>query len=174
MYLFFISENNNNGDNMTKKIMTISILIVSMLLISLYVISSTYSVIINVIRNDGDDDIIEKLTIRDILVDDNDGYSGLYYDIKRELNISYEEGEVLIESVFLNNALETIVRNIVNYKLHGKEKMSNSDIYDLIVSNVRRDNTISDSVKEKVINKTGIYIDDIVSYLYDFDIGVLS
>ena len=157
-----------------KRVTIISVLIVSMLLVSLYVISSTYSVIVNVISRDGEDDIIEKLTIRDILIDNNGNYNSLYYDIKNELDISYDEGEVLIESVLLNNALEVLVRNVVDYKLHNKEKMSNSDIYDLIVSNVRRDNNISDSVQERVINKTGEYINDIVNYIYDFDIGVLS
>ena len=157
-----------------KKVTIISVLIISMLLVSLYVISSTYSVIVNVISRDGEDDIIEKLTIRDILTDNDGNYNSLYYDIKQEVGISYEEGEVLIESVLLNNAFSTLVRNVVDYKLHNREKMGNSDIYDLIVNNVRSDNNISNSVKEKVINKTGEYINDIVNYVYDFDIGVLS
>lgn len=159
---------------MMKKVTIISVLIISMLLVSLYVISSTYSVIVNVISRDGEDDIIEKLTIRDILTDNDGNYNSLYYDIKQEVGISYEEGEVLIESVLLNNAFSTLVRNVVDYKLHNREKMGNSDIYDLIVNNVRSDNNISNSVKEKVINKTGEYINDIVNYVYDFDIGVLS
>jgi len=169
--------NNNNGDNMTKKITIISVLIISTLLVSLYVISSTYSVIINVIGKDDGSEVIEKLTIRDIISSDNGGYNSLYYDVKRELNISYEEGETLINSVLLNNVLETILNDVVGYKLHNKTRLSNSEIYDLIVNNVRRDNTISDSVKDKVINKTGVYIDDIVKYIYDFDIeknGVLT
>lgn len=174
MYLFFINENTSNGDYIMKKVTIISILVVSILLVSLYVISSTYSVIVNVISRDGEDDIIEKLTIRDILTDNNGNYNSLYYDVKNELAISYEEGEVLIESVLLNNVLETLVRSVVDYKLHHKEKMSNSDIYELIVSNVRNDNNINNSVKEKVINKTEEYINDIAKYIYDFDIGVLS
>ena len=68
---------------MTKKITTISILVISILLVSLYIISSTYSVIINVI-NGGGEEIIEKITIRDILIDNNGDYNNLYYDIKRE------------------------------------------------------------------------------------------
>ena len=174
MYLFFITENTSNGDYMIKKVTIISILLVSMLLVSLFVISSTYSVLVNVISRDGYEDIIESLTIRDILTDSDGGYNSLYYDIKNELNISYEEGEVLIESVLLNNVLEELVRDVVNYKIHDEERMDDSDIYNLIVSNVRMDNNISDEVKEKVINKTGIYINDIVHYIYDFDIGVLS
>ena len=154
--------------------MTISVLVISMVLISLYVISSTYSVIVNVIKGDTEDDIIERLTIRDIVTDNNGSYNSLYYDIKEELEITYEEGEVLIESVLLNNVLEVVVKNVVGYKLHNKERMSNSDMYNLIVDNVRNDNTINEKVKEKVINKTGVYINDIVNYIYDFDVGVLS
>jgi len=170
-------DNNNNGDNMTKKITIISVLIISTLLVSLYVISSTYSVIINVIGRDDGSEVIEKITIRDIIMDDNGDYNDLYYDVKRELDISYEEGEVLINSVLLNNVLETILNDVVGYKLHHKTRLTNSEIYDLIVSNVRNDNTINDSVKDKVINKTGVYLDDIVDYIYDFDIvknGVLA
>ena len=158
---------------MIKKITIISILIVSMLLVTLYIIKSTYSVIINVIGREGENDIIESLTIRDILTDNNGNYNDLYYDIKNELAISYEEGEILIESVLLNNALESIIRNVIDYKLHHKEKMNNTDIYNLIVSNVREDNNINNSVKEKVINKTEEYLNDIVKYIYDFDISIL-
>ena len=159
---------------MAKKITTISVLVISILLVSIYVISSTYSVIINVINSDSTDEIIDMLTIRDVLVDTSGNYNSLYYDIKRELAISYEEGETLIESVLLNNAFETIIKNVVDNKLHNKKRMSDTEIYNLIVTNVRNDDRINEQVKEKVINKTGIYINDITNYIYNFDIGVLS
>ena len=48
-----------------------------MLLVTLYIIKSTYSVIINVIGREGENDIIESLTIRDILTDNNGNYNEL-------------------------------------------------------------------------------------------------
>ncbi len=173
MYLFTIKENNNNGDYMTKKVMTISALVMSILLVSILLISSTYAVIINVIKNE-EEEIISKLTIRDVLVDNEGNYNNLYYDIKRELGISYEEGETLIESVPLNNALETIAKDVVNYKLHHHKRMSNNDLYNLIVTNINLDTRIDVSVKERVINKTQIYINDIADYIYNFDINLIK
>ena len=172
MYHFIIKEKNNNGDYMTKKVMTISILVIGILLISIFLISSTYAVIINVIKN-GEEEIISKLTIRDILIDDDGNYNSLYYDIKRELGISYEEGETLIESVPLNNVLEKVAKDVVNYKLHHKQRMSNNELYNLIVTNINLDTRIDASVKEKVINKTQIYIYDIADYIYNFDINII-
>ena len=174
MYLFFNIVDNSNGDDMAKKITTISVLVISVILVSLYVISSTYSVIINVIGRNGEDDIIQEITIRDILTDSNGNYNSIYYDGRRELNISYDEGETIIDSVLLNDALKTIIEDVVGYKLHNKTRMSDIQIYNLIVKNVRLDNTISDDVKDKIIDKAWIYIDDIVKYVYDFDIEMLS
>ena len=162
---------------MTKKVTIISVLIISMLLVSLYVISSTYSVIINVIDRNGKSEIIDKITIRDILTEDDGNYNNLYYDIKRELDISYEEGEIVINSVLLNNVFETILNDVVGYKLYNRTRMSNNEIYNLIVDSVIMDDNITVSVKDKIINKTQLYIDDIVNYVYDFEVsnvGVLS
>ena len=162
---------------MTKKITTISVLVISIVLVSLYVISSTYSVLINVIDNDGKSEIIDRITIRDILIGDDGNYNSLYYDVKRELSITYEEGEMLINSVLLNNVFETILNDVVGYRLYNRTRMSNDEIYNLVVSNIKMDNNITSSVKDKVINKLQLHIDDIVNYVYDFDVstvGVLS
>ena len=142
-----------------------------MFLVSLFAIRSTYSVIINIIKN-GESEIISQLTIHDVLVDSDGNYNSLYYDIKRELGISYEEGETLIESLPLNNALETIVKDVVNYRLHHQPKMSDSEIYQLIVASVNEDNNIPNSVKEKVITKSKMYLADITDYIYNFDINL--
>jgi len=166
--------NNNIGDNMTKKITTISVLVISIVLVSLYVISSTYSVIINVINNGNKSEIIDKITIRDIVTLDNGDYNDLYYDVKSKLGITSLEGEVIMNSVLLNNVLEDILNDVVGYRLHSETRMSNNEIYNLIVSNVRTDDTINQELKDKIINKLDIYIDDVANYIYDFDISSIN
>ena len=104
---------------MTKKVVTIIVLVLSILLVTLYTVTSTYSVIINVIEKDGKNEIINNITIRDILTDDNGNYNNAYYQVKNELDITTEEGDMLMESIPLNDSLQIILNNIVDYKLNN-------------------------------------------------------
>ena len=153
MYLFFISENNNNGDDMTKKITTISILILSIVLVSLYLVKSTYSIIDNIFNNQA----FSEMTITDLLKDKNGEYSDLYYEIKRELDITNEEYNILLTSVSLNKALEIIITD--------NNELNENDVYNLIIDSIMEDRNIDNYTKDKVIKRVGIYINDIIDYI---------
>ena len=68
------------GDHMTKKITTITLLVILILLMTTYVISTTYSVIIDVITSDRE--IINDITIKDLVTNEDGSYNNLYYDAK--------------------------------------------------------------------------------------------
>ena len=157
---------------MNKKTTTIIILVIGVVLLSLYVISSTYSVIIEVLDKDGKSEIVNEITIRDLVINDNGTYNSTYYDALNELDITTSEADTLMDSVPLNRALDVVLKSIVDYKLHGKNKLTDKEIYDLIVSSVNDDNTISIELKNKVINKAREYISDISEFMYD--IGVVN
>ena len=86
---------------MLKKITTITIIIMSILLVSLYVISSTYSLIIDVTGKD-------NITLKDLLIDREGAYNQVYYHVLNELAIDEKEANILMESIPLNEALNTI------------------------------------------------------------------
>ena len=159
---------------MTKKITTITIIIISILLVSLYVISSTYSLIIDVIDNEGTTEIINEITIKDLVTDESGSYNTLYYDILRELDINDKEANILMESIPLNKTLNTILDNVVNYRFHNKNKLTNDELYNLIVSSVNSDDNIDVSIKNKVIIKSSEYLNDISNYLYDIKTNMVE
>ena len=152
---------------MAKKITTITVLVLSILLISLLVIRTTYSLIINVIEKDGKNEIVNQITIRDLVTDDNGIYTTVYYDVLKELDITSDEANILIDSDELNRVLNILLNSVVDYRLNNKNKLSNDEIIDLITSSVNSDNTINNELKAKVIYKTNQFITDISDYLYD-------
>lgn len=152
---------------MNKKTTTIIVLVIGVILLSLYIVSSTYSVIIEVLDKDGKSEIVNQITIRDLVTNDNGTYNSTYYDALNELDITTTEANTLMDSIPLNRALDVVLKNIVDYKLHGKNKLTNKELYDLIVSAVNEDNNISIELKNKVTNKSREYIDDISKFMYD-------
>lgn len=156
---------------MNKKTTTIIVLVIGVILLSLYIISSTYSVIIEVLDKDGKSEIVNEITIRDLVTNDNGTYNSTYYDALNELDITTTEAYTLMDSLSLNRALDVVLKNIVDYKLHGKNKLTNGELYDLIVSAINEDNTISIELKNKVIDKSREYIDDISKFMYDIGIN---
>lgn len=152
---------------MTKKITTISLLVIGIILISFYVISSTYSVIINVLDKEGQTEILNDISIRDLLIDENGMYNSTYYDVTRELDITEEEAEMLMDSIPLNMVLDEIVVSIVDYNFHNKDKLSNNELYNLIVDGINEDSNINNNLRLKLIAKTNKYINDISDYMYD-------
>lgn len=156
---------------MSKRVTTISILVLSIILIILYVVSSTYAVIINVFDKDGKSEIVNSITIRDFVINDDGTYNQIYYDTVRELEITNEEAQILMDSVFLNEALDVVLNNIVAYKLHNESKLSNLEIYELIINALNQDDTINEMLKEKVALKAKEYIKDISDYLYDTEVS---
>lgn len=159
---------------MKKKTITIILIITSILLVTIYTIASTYSVIINVIEKDGKNEIINEITIKDILTNDNGNYNNIYYDVLYELNITSEEADILIESPSLNNSLQIVLNSIVDYNLNKQNKMTDNDLYNLIVTSVNEDNNINEELKNKVITKSQTYIKDISDYLYNIEVSLLG
>ena len=115
----------------------------------------TYAVIINVVSDNGVDKIVNVINIKDLLSDDNGNYNGTYYDVRDELNISDSEMDV-------------------SYKLRGGTKLSNDDIYNMIVNDVNNDDSINNILKNKVIDKSNVYRSDISDYIYDLDVNLIS
>lgn len=156
---------------MSKKLITTIVIITSILLVSLYVLSNTYSVIIDVIEEDNGTEIINKITIRDLLIDDNGNYNSTYYEVLNELVINDNEANTLMESVPLNRALQVVLNDIVNYKLHNSTRMTKREIYDLIVASVNEDDNIDENLKNKIIKKSNEYLNDVYNYLYDIKVN---
>ena len=152
----------------------ISILIILLVFVS--TIAATYSVIINVVSNNGINEIVNVITIKDLMTDNDGVYNDTYYNVKNELNISDSETEILMESDELNKSLQVVLNSIVTYKVDNDEnsKMSDTELYNLIVDAVNKDSTISDKLKDKVKNKSNVYIRDVSDFMYDIEVSVLE
>lgn len=161
---------------MKKRVTTITIMILSILLLGLYTITSTYSVIVNVIIKDGITKMVDEVTIKDILLNEDGSYSDTYMDIKEELQIDEATGEILMASPSLNESLQTVLKSVIEYKVQNNQeaKLSDEAIYNLISTSILETENIDDELKSKIINKSSTYRKDITKYLYDIDIVVLG
>jgi len=159
-----------------KRRTTIVVILLSILLVGLYTVTSTYSVIINVIEKDGITEIVNKITIRDLLINDDGTYNDTYYIVKEELEVTEEEASILMNSNPLNESLQIVLESIVEYKLHDNldARLSNDEIYNLITDAVLNTNNISDELKSRIINKSSIYRQDISNYVYDIEVSLLG
>ena len=156
---------------MNKKIVSIIVIITSILLISIYVISNTYSVIIETLEGENGVEIINKITIRDLLTDDNGNYNSTYYQVLNELVINNDEANILMESIPLNRALQVVINDIVSYKLHGNHRLTKEEIYDLIIKATNEDDNIKEDLKDKIEIKSNTYINDVYDFLYDIKVS---
>lgn len=154
-----------------KKRNIIFISIISVILIIVCTITGTYAVIINVINEDGVDKIVNEINIRDLLTNDDGTYNETYYNVVNELNITEEEASLLMESKPLNDTLDIVLESVVEYKLHDNinAKFSNDELYTMIVEAVDNTDTISEELKNKVIEKASHYKEDIADYVYDIE-----
>ena len=159
-----------------KKTTTSIIIIISIILVGLYTVTSTYSVIINVIEKDGITEIVNKITIRDLLINDDGTYNDTYYLVKNELQVTETEANLLMESPQLNESLQIVLESIVEYKIHDNmdAKLSDEEIYNLITNSILNTDTITDELKSRVINKSSIYRNDISYYVYDIEVSRLG
>jgi len=156
-----------------KKTTTIIIIIISILLVVLYTVTSTYSVIIEVIENDGITEIVNKINVRDLLTNEDGNYNNTYYELKQELQVTDEEANILMDSEPLNESLQTVLKSIVEYKVHDNldAKLSNEAIYSLISNAVLKTNNLSDELKSRIINKASKYRNDISKFIYDIEVN---
>ena len=159
-----------------KRITSTIIIVISILLVGLYTVTSTYSVIINVIEKDGITEIVNQITVRDLLTNDDGSFNNTYYDLKNELNVTENEANILMESIPLNEALQTVLESIVEYKVHDNinAKLSNDTLYNLISDSIVNTENLSDDLKSRIINKASIYKQDISDYVYDIEVSLLG
>lgn len=157
-----------------KKTKGIFISILIILLVFVSTVAATYSVVINVVSNNGINEIVGVITIRDLMTDSEGKFNDTYYNVKRELSISDDEGKILMDSDSLNRELQVVINSIVEYKVDKKvdSKLSNDEVYNLIVEGVNNDQDISDGLKNRIKEKSQIYINDISDFLYDIDVLV--
>ena len=157
-----------------KKTKGIFISILIILLVFVSTVAATYSVVINVVSNNGINEIVGVITIRDLMTDSEGKYNDTYYNVKRELSISDDEGKILMDSDSLNRELQVVINSIVEYKVDKKmdSKLSNDEVYNLIVEGVNNDQDISDELKKRIKEKSQIFINDISGFLYDIDVLV--
>ena len=152
---------------MNKKVSVITILILSIILILFLIVRTTYSLIIEVMDNDGKTEIINNIDIKDLVTDDDGIYNSNYYDALNELNINNEEANIIMESDELNKVLDNLISSVVEYRLHGKNRLTDNQIYSLISTAVNNDNNINNELKDKILITTRKYISDITNYIYD-------
>lgn len=148
--------------------------ILSIILTIVCTLTTTYAVIINVTQKDGKDEIINTITIKDLLINENGTFNNYYYNVKKELYITDDECKILMDSNPLNNSLQTVLKSVVDVKLHRKQKIDNDTLYNFIVLAVKEDDNIEEYLKEKVINKSKIFIIDISDYIYDIDVNLIE
>lgn len=154
-----------------------ALILVSFLTVLLIFISSlavTYSAVIEVTEEDNVYKIVNDLTIKDVLTNNDNTYNNTYYTVKNELNINDDDMDILINSIPLNNSLKVVLKSVVDYKLNGNNKMTNDEIYNLIVMSTNEDNTILQNLKNKVITKSSYYKNDISNFIYDIDVSIIT
>ena len=155
-------------------IFIISIIVV--ILVSLCTIAGTYAVIINVTNENGVDKIINNINIRDLLTNDNGTYNDTYYQVKGELNVTEEEINKLMESEPLNNKLKLVLDSIVKYKLRNDKtaRYSNDELYNMIEEGTNNTTNIDEELKNKVINTSNKYKQDISDFLYNIEVSLIE
>ena len=139
-------------------------------------VTSTYAVIIEVIEKDGILEIINDITVKDVLSNDDGSFNDTYYMVKKELSINDEESEILLNSKYLDEALQKVLKSIAEYKIkENKEaRLTDEELYNLIADAVLKTSGITDETKSKIINKASRYRNDISKYMYDIETSLLG
>ena len=119
---------------------------------------------------------MNEITLRDLVTNDNGTYNDYYYDVKNELNITDYQANLLINSDKLNENLQIVLDSIVDYKLENNvnARLDNDEIYSLIIDGVNNTDTLTEELKNKVINKSNIYKQDISDFLYDIEVSLIG
>jgi len=159
-----------------KKLSSTTIIVLAIILTITYIAASTYSVIINVTEKNEILEIINKITIKDLVTNEDGSYNNTYYLVKNELNISEEEANLIMESEKLNENLQIVLDSIVKYKVQNNQnaKLSNERIYDLILDGTNKTENFSEELKNKILDKSNLYKQDISNFLYDIDVSLIK
>lgn len=154
----------------------IIILILLVILTLTCTITGTYAVIINVKSENGMLEIVNKITIKDLLINDDGTYNNTYYNVKNTLDITDYEADLLMESEELNKKLQIVLNSVADYKINNNAsaKLSNDEIYNLILEGLENTPNISNELKNKVITKSSEYKEDISDFIYDTPVSLLE
>ena len=157
-----------------KKNSTILVILIVISLIIIYTLTSTYAIIINVKEENGIQEIVNIITLRDLLTNENGTYNNTY--VIKEVPLTEEEANLIMDSNKLNENLQIVLNSVVDYKLNNNisAKLSNDYIYNLILDGVNNTNTLSEELKMKVINKAYEYKQDISNYVYDIEVKLIE
>jgi len=152
------------------------VMVLLIVLVCLLTVTATYSIIIEVTDQEGIKEIVKEVKVRDIFVDSNGNYNSLYYDVKRECNITDEEAEILMDSDKLNENLQIVAKSVVDYKANNltEVKLTNEELLSLLEDGVNNTIGIADTTKQRIINKANVYKNDVSKYVYDIDIKVIG
>ena len=150
------------------------IITLSVLLVLVYMAAGTYAVVVDVVKNNGINEIVSEITVRDLVTSEDGKYNEYYYDVVRELNVTEDEADLLIDSPAINRELQDVLKNIVDYKVSGGRKYTNDQLYNKIVTGVNETPNISEELKNKVITKSQRYINDIFKYVYDIEVNIIN
>ena len=80
----------------------IIIITLSVLLVLVYMAAGTYAVVVDVVKNNGINEIVSEITVRDLVTSEDGQHNEYYYDVVRELDITTEEANLLIDSTAIN------------------------------------------------------------------------
>lgn len=159
-----------------KKGITITVTLLSILLIGLYMVTNTYAVIIEAIEKDGIIEIINDITVKDVLTNSDGTFNETYYIIKDEVGINDEEAQILIKAKSLDEALQVVLKSIAEYKINNNQeaKLTDEELYNIISKATLKINNIDDDLKSRIINKASLYRRDISKYMYDLEVSLVG
>ena len=158
---------------MMKKSLVIIGCILTSLLVVVGTLATTYAVYIDVTSKDGINEVVNRVTARDLLTRDNGEYNDTYYVVEDEIGASSEEMDVLMDSTSINNNLQGVIKSVVNYRLEKGDRISNDKLYELIWDGVNNTD-IDTELRARIISKSRTYIEDISDFLYSTPVRVIE
>ena len=99
---------------MKKNTSTILVILIVISLIIIYTLTSTYAIIINVKEENGIQEIVNIITLRDLLTNENGTYNNTYYDVIKEVPLTEEEANLIMDSNKLNAHLQIVLNSVVD------------------------------------------------------------
>ena len=85
---------------------TILVILIVISLIIIYTLTSTYAIIINVKEENGIQEIVNIITLRDLLTNENGTYNNTY--VIKEVPLTKEEANLIMDSNKLNENLQIV------------------------------------------------------------------
>ena len=157
---------------MKKSLVILGCVLVSFLVI-VGTLATTYAVYIDVTSRDGVNEILNRVTARDLLTNDNGEYNSTYYIVRDEIEASDKEMDILMDSSSINTNLQGVIKSVVNYRLNNGSRIDNDKLYELILDGVNN-TSIDGSLRERVISSSKVHIRDVSDFLYSTPVRVIE